>query len=274
MPLSPVLEPYVASLVAYDVELGAPGVHRGLPSTALTFVLPVDEPLEVSWAGVPGSRRSGWSSVSGLHPHPAEIHHSGRQTGLQLALTAAGARALLGVPAADVSGALTDLTELEGAAARCLRELPEQLHEACDWPERVRRVERALTTALAITGAPGPRAEVGRALARLSRLSSVGAVAADVGLSRRHLTTVVRAEVGISPKEYQRVARFQHSRAALTRAASGGRPSLAAVAGECGYADQAHLTREWTRLAGCSPGTWLRTELPFLQDLGHGGTPD
>ena len=30
----PVLAPYVTSLVAYDVDLGAPGVHRGLPSTS------------------------------------------------------------------------------------------------------------------------------------------------------------------------------------------------------------------------------------------------
>ena len=53
-PVAPALAPYVASLTAYDVDLGAPGVHRGLPSTTLTFVLPVGEPLDVGWQGVPG----------------------------------------------------------------------------------------------------------------------------------------------------------------------------------------------------------------------------
>ena len=45
-------------------------------------------------------------------------------------------------------------------------------------------------------------------------------------------------------------------------------PSLARVAAECGYADQAHMTREWHALAGSSPSAWLADEqLPFVQDL-------
>ena len=92
-------------------------------------------------------------------------------------------------------------------------------------------------------------------------------VADDVGYSRRHLSSVVRAECGVTPKEYQRIARFSASRARLADAAGSGRVSLASVAATSGYADQAHLTREWQALAGCTPTTWLRTEFPFLQDL-------
>jgi AraC-like DNA-binding protein len=87
-----------------------------------------------------------------------------------------------------------------------------------------------------------------------------------VGYCRRHLGTLLRAEVGISPKEYQRVARFERSRALLIAAAASGRPSLADVAAGAGYADQAHLAREWVRLAGCPPSTWIAEELPFVQD--------
>jgi AraC-like DNA-binding protein len=71
----------------------------------------------------------------------------------------------------------------------------------------------------------------------------------------------VREECGLAPKEYQRVARFEASRAVV------GRRPLAEVAAVCGYADQAHLAREWAALAGCPPSTWLREEFPFLQDL-------
>jgi AraC-like DNA-binding protein len=43
--------------------------------------------------------------------------------------------------------------------------------------------------------------------------------------------------------------------------------SLAAIAAECGYADQAHMAREWRTLAGASPTQWLADErLPFVQD--------
>lgn len=250
------LAPYVASLVAYDVDLGGPGVHRGLPSTTVTLVLPVGEPLDVSWADAPSSWRRGWSSVSGLHARPARIRHSGWQAGVQLALTVAGARALLGVPAAELAGELVELDEV----APWLRHLPEQL-AACAPGERAGLVGRTLAGELARRGLPAPRAEVGEALARLTRGTPVQQVADEVGYSRRHLGSLIRAEAGLAPKQVQRLGRFEASRARI------GRAPLAEVAHACGYADQAHLTREWVALAGCPPTTWLREEFPFLQDL-------
>ncbi|KQW50914.1 PE-PGRS family protein [Nocardioides sp. Root1257] len=255
-PVAPALAPYVSALTAYDVDLGAPGVHRGLPSTTLTFVLPVGEALDVGWRGVPTSRAARWSTVSGLHARPAEIHHDGHQCGVQLALTPAGARALFGLPAAELSG---EMLELDDVAPR-LRHLPERLAE-CPADQRSALVQRVLVAELARRGAPAARAEVGRALAGLTRGASVQDVADEVGFSRRHLATLVRRECGLTPQEVRRVGRFERSRGQL------GRRPLASVAHDCGYADQAHLTREWVDLAGCPPTTWLREEFPFLQDL-------
>ena len=117
------------------------------------------------------------------------------------------------------------------------------------------------------------RSEIGRALAGLTRGATVQRVADDVGLSRRHLGTLVRSETGVTPKEFHRIARFDASRSRLAAAAGTGRPSLADLAATIGYADQAHLTREWQALAGCTPTRWLRDEFPFVQDLvgGDGG---
>ena len=61
---------------------------------------------------------------------------------------------------------------------------------------------------------------------------------------------MVREECGVTPKEYQRIARFSASRARLAGARRRGRASIASVAAASGYADQAHLTREWQSLAG------------------------
>lgn len=255
--IHPALAPYVASLTAYDVDLGAPGVHRGLPGTTITFVLPVGEPLDVGWQGVPASRARRWSAVSGLHAHPAEIHHAGSQVGVQLGLTTAGAAVLLGVPAADLAGELVELGDVDPT----LRHLPERLAAAAP---RDRRgvVEAALLDRLAHRDAVAAHAEVGHALARLTRGAGVQEVADEVGYSRRHLGALVRRECGLTPQEVRRVGRFERSRALL------GRVPLAEAAQRCGFADQAHLTREWVALAGCPPTTWLREEFPFLQDLG------
>lgn len=264
-PVPRALRPYVEARVPYDVDFGAPGVHRGLPGTALTFVLPLDEPLSVSWPGRDGSLRRGWSSLAGLHAAPAAIHHDGTQRGIQLALTVAGARAVLGRPAAELAGSLTDLDE--AALPRPLRELPDRLHEAPTWTQRVALVDRALAAALTAAGDRPVRAEVGRALARLTSGARVTAVADEVGYSRRRLSTLVRGECGLTPKELQRVARFERARSLL------GRRPLAEVAARCGYSDQAHLSREWAALAGCSPTTWLREEFPFVQDRRGDGGP-
>jgi AraC-like DNA-binding protein len=257
MAVPTVLAPYVTSLVAYDVDMGAPGVHRGLPTTSLTFVLPMADPLDVGWLDG-RARQKRWSTVSGLHAGPAAIHHDGYQRGIQLGLTTAGARALLGVPAGALAGELLEV----GEVSTDLADLPERLH-GLDPASGLVVVARALTAALARHDAAGPRAEVGRALAGLTRGETVAAVAAAVGYSRRRLSTLVKQECGLAPKEYQRVARFETSRRHL-----GHRP-LAEVAADCGYADQGHLARDWADLAGCPPTTWLREEFPFLQDAGE-----
>ncbi|QDH10936.1 helix-turn-helix transcriptional regulator [Nocardioides dongxiaopingii] len=248
-----VLAPYVAGLVPYDV-CGEPGVHIGMPSTHLTLVLAVDEPLDVGWAG--GARVSSWANVAGLHPGPAEIRHGRRQRGVYLDLTVAGARALFGLPAGALAGALADVADVDPA----LRGLPEQLAATGprDWAGVV---TLALTAALARHDAAAPRAEVGRALARLTRGAGVAEVADEVGYSRRHLGDLVRAECGVSPQEYRRLARFERSHALVRDPAT----SLADAAARCGYADQSHLTREWVVLAGCSPSQWRHRELPSVQ---------
>ena len=99
----------------------------------------------------------------------------------------------------------------------------------------------------------------------------IAALAAEVGWSRRHLTERFTAEYGVGPKQLARVLRFEQSKAMLVRP---GRPTLASIAAECGYADQAHMARDWRDIAGSSPTQWLADEqLPIVQDdeLSPGG---
>ena len=245
---------------AYAVALERPRPHRGLPTTGLSLVLPVGEPLDVAWAGQALSRQKHWSCISGLHTRPAEIWCGVADRGIQLTLTTLGARALLGVPAAALAAELLSLDDV----APWLAGLPERLAGLEGWPQRLAVVEEELLAALARHGDPVVRPEVGEALARLVHGSSVQEVADEVGYSRRHLVNLVRAECGVGPKVFQRLARFERVRPALVAAAQGGR-SISAVAARCGYADQAHLAREWNELAGCPPSTWLAEEFPNLQ---------
>jgi transcriptional regulator GlxA family with amidase domain len=92
---------------------------------------------------------------------------------------------------------------------------------------------------------------------------AVQELAEDTGWSRRHLLTRFRAQVGLAPKPAARVLRFQRaSRLLVPTAVHDGHPappipSITDVAAACGYADHAHLVREFHALAGCTPSEYL-----------------
>jgi AraC-like DNA-binding protein len=261
-PPAPHLRPYVDRYVGYRQQGFAPGLHRGLPSRHLTFIVSLDEPVDI--AAMPDPRQPGGryqAFVSGLHAGPATIRHDGTQVGLSVDLTPVGARALLGLPAGALAGSLVDLEDVLGASSR---ELVDRLAAAATWPDRFAVLDAVLARGLAERAEARP--ETVRAWDRLVASGGtldVRTLAREVGWSRRHLSERFRAELGIPPKVAARVLRFERARRLLQRPE---RPALADVATTCGFYDQAHLNREWREMAGCSPMTWLAEELPSVQD--------
>jgi AraC-like DNA-binding protein len=94
------------------------------------------------------------------------------------------------------------------------------------------------------------------AAARLLASRPVGETADELGIAIRQLRRVFEANVGLAPKAYQRVIRFQRFLAAAERG-----HGLATAAAEVGYADQAHLTREVHALTGLTPARLLDERL-------------
>lgn len=77
-------------------------------------------------------------------------------------------------------------------------------------------------------------------------------------LGERQLRRRFEAAIGYGPKTFQRIVRFQRW-LALTRATTADERRLTDLAAEAGYADQSHLTRDATRLAGRPPAALLAT---------------
>ena len=269
------LAPYVDSIIGYRMDGYHPGEHVGMPSRHLTFVISFDDQLELSL--LPGSRRqfSRFDALlGGLHTSRVVIRHDGRQHGIILAVTPAGSRALFGLPAGALA---SDVVPLDVLWGRLAGELLDRLDAApATWPQRFAVVEGVLLRALTARvddplrrqtgdrrGVAAPRDDGWRGRHRCTRCRG--------GWSRRHLTERFTAEYGVGPKQLARVLRFERSKAMLVRP---GRPTLASIAAECGYADQAHMARDWRDIAGSSPTQWLADEqLPIVQDdeLSPGG---
>jgi transcriptional regulator GlxA family with amidase domain len=75
----------------------------------------------------------------------------------------------------------------------------------------------------------------------------------DPGLGARQLRRVIVRETGLTPKLHARIGRARAAINALSR-----ETRIAEVARACGYADQAHLTRELGAMLTMPPAAWLR----------------
>ncbi|WP_214366765.1 helix-turn-helix transcriptional regulator [Pseudonocardia sp. H11422] len=253
------LRPFVTAYSGYRMGAAEPGVHHGVPSAHLTFLLCLDGTVEV--LRTPGPARSPGSFVAmvgGLHDAPALIAQGVPQTGLQLRLTWRGARVLLGVPAGELAGDVVDLAALLGRRAAPLLD---RLATTAGWVQRFALLDATLADLVPPEhrGADpaGTVPEVGYAWERLTATGGtlrIGDLAREVGWSRRHLADRFRREVGLSPKAAARVIRFERA-CDLLRGPH--RPSLADVAARCGYVDQAHLARDFRELAGLTATAWL-----------------
>jgi AraC-like DNA-binding protein len=262
---APQLRALVGSYSGSRLEGFTPGTHRGLPSRHLTLVISLGAPVRLP-AG------SFVALAAGLRTGPAAITHDGSEHTVSVELTPAGARSLLGLPAAELAGEVVDLEEVLGPETS---ELAERVATAPGWRERFAVLDEVLTRCAGRTAeADESTAYAWRRLVGSGGAVRVGALADEIGYSRRQLTERFTREYGLTPKQAARVVRFERSwlllrRRERSRRVSPGRDrsSLAGVAAACGYYDQAHMAREWNDLAGCSPSTWLAAEeLPFVQD--------
>ncbi|MGW0732388.1 helix-turn-helix domain-containing protein [Streptomyces sp. NPDC002851] len=137
---------------------------------------------------------------------------------------------------------------------------------------------RALCAALLARDRPGVRDEVAEAWTWLARYHGAGTVrglAAHVALSERRLTTLFRAETGLTPKQAARLMRFERAKRRVVAAVSAReRLDLARVAADCGYYDHSHLVRDFRQYTGVSPTAWLAEECRNIQAGGHRNGPE
>jgi AraC-like DNA-binding protein len=262
---APPLREFVAWYTGYR-QAGVPVTrHRGLPSPFLTLILTLDDPLTILSHPDPKDPPGDYQTLlGGLHTTPALIDVPGRQSGVQIALSPLGARALLGLPAGELAGADIPADAVFGAS---LEGVHERVRCAGDWTRRFAEIDAWLVGRLRSGAASTPSPEVRHAwnlLLATGGTIAVADLADEVGWSDRHLRTRLAAETGLTPKAAARVIRFSRARRTLI-----GADNLADVAAGCGYFDQAHLDREFRALAGCAPSRWLAEEFRNIQSGHH-----
>jgi AraC-like DNA-binding protein len=110
---------------------------------------------------------------------------------------------------------------------------------------------------------PGLHPAVGFALAAFDRapgMTSIATVTRAIGMSAKRFIERFKIEVGVTPKRYCRIRRFQD---AVTKANRGGPLDWARVAQDCGYFDQAHFIHDFRSFAGLTPTGYLDARTAF-----------
>jgi AraC-like DNA-binding protein len=240
----PALAPWVRRVWALTAGDGGPG--RVLPDGCMDLVVTGGALLVAGpdTGPVPVARKPG-ETVVGIRFHPG-----------------AGS-VVLGPAASELRDTRVPLDAVWGREGR---ELQEQVTEAPP-PAGLAVLQARLLARLGAAADPDPDPLVAAAVRLLERRPAlpdrVGGLGTALGLGERQLRRRFLAAVGYGPKTLARVLRFQRLLELLDQAGTDspggarGRPSLAVAAADAGYADQAHMTTECSRLAGLPPTALL-----------------
>jgi AraC-like DNA-binding protein len=172
-----------------------------------------------------------------------------------------GAFPFLGLPAGELQNRHVSLEDLWGSYAS---EVYARVASAPTPEAKLRALEACLLGRLTM---PLERHQaVAFALEQFARPATrmVGDVTQQIGMSGRHFGSRFRDEVGLTPKLYCRVQRFQD---ALRRIHGRRQVELADLAYACGYFDQAHFNHDFRDFSGLSPSEYLASATPHLNHV-------
>jgi AraC-like DNA-binding protein len=199
--------------------------------------------------------------VAGPATGPVIVPLSPRTTVVGVRLRPGAAQSVLGVPASELVNRDTPLDDIWGAAASAVsaRVLAQPSLAA-----RLAASEAALAGRVADAAPLDPAIAAATLWLARHPEGRIGDLARFLDLGERRLLRRFAAAIGYGPKTLQRVLRLQR---ALRLAAGGARPgaSLAMIAVEAGYADQAHMSRELRALTGRSPAGLLQGSASTLE---------
>lgn len=231
------VRPWVACIWSTRGVVHVERGHRVLPDGCVDWML--DLGAEQPWRLVGPMQQAlqvplaGQVDVLGIRFRPGGVH---------------------GILPLEVHTLIDGSVPLQSLASAALRTLPHAELGALAPQARVLRLWSWLRQSL--HRAPCPITSAALHHWRSSSLS-VAALAQDLGISTRMLQRRLLTHTGYTPAALRALARF---RRALDVHARSSQPRWSTVALDAGYADQAHLCREFQRWAGATPQDWAATQ--------------
>jgi AraC-like DNA-binding protein len=246
----------------------APPKERRLPDGSMTVMINLrDDLMRIYDQQHPDQFQSYRGCIiSGAHSTFTIIDTTSQAAMLGIEFKPGGARPFFAVPLAELQNQVIALEMVWGAQARRLRE---RLLDAATPEHRFALLEQALLARLAPARISHPAVSSAlRAFQHLPHVPPIAAVAEGIGLSQTRFIHVFRDAVGLTPKQFCRVLRFQQ---VLRLLESGAPVKWVELALSCGYFDQAHFIHDFQAFAGLTPSTYLalrgehRNHVPLVE---------
>lgn len=240
--------------------------ERVLPTGTMEIVINLrDEALRVYDGKNPDRFQSlGGSLVCGAHSGFFLIDAAVQAHVMGVAFKPGGALPFLGLPAGELQDAQVPLEALWGREVANSRD---RLLEAETAEAKFRILEQELLARLARPLVRHPA--VAFALEEfwsVPHKRPISEVTTRTGLSPRRFIQVFSQEVGLNPKLFCRIRRFQE---ALRLCAGPERFEFGELALACGYFDQAHLIRDFRAFSGLSPTAYLKHRSEHRNHVPH-----
>ena len=209
---------------------------------------------------------TGRAAVIGTMSRPLIFRMTGPVDLLGVRVRPGGLAGFFALEAAELTDARVDLTNFWGPLAQ---ETWQRLGEATP-ADRVGLLQEVLGARA--NGRPYIDPFIRHCVTRIEAARGglrMGDLERSTGLSARQLERKFARNLGISPKTFARVVRFKSVVAAADRPDP---PDWVRLAGDCGYADQPHLVREFKAFSGLTPTDYREAastpphDVGFLQD--------
>ena len=251
---SPPLSQFVEMFWYYEGEAGGPHKkERLLPqgSSELVVNLREDEIRLYDQKNLKESHKLGGTAICGPHSRFFVIDTAEQDCVAGAHFKAGGAFPFFDLPFSELHNEQVSLEVLWGRAAIRLRD---RLLEEPTPESKLRRFEGILLEQ--ICRPLGRHRAVNYALLRLgAEHAPVAELSDEIGISSRRLVDVFSQQVGLTPKLFARVQRFQN---VIQNLPSEQDVDWVQVALDCGYYDQAHFIHDFRSFSGLSPGTYLK----------------
>jgi AraC-like DNA-binding protein len=264
---SPPLDRFISSLWFCQSEPRSFALERVLPSGAAQLIINLKEDQTRTYDAESGAVTTAHGTIlSGVSTRYGIIDTVEQECVAGVCFRPGGTGPFFSIPADLIcdSGMPLEFAWDRGRAAR----LREQLLAAATPAVKLDTLERAMLDAWKDSAVDAAIAFALRTFAERPHIAKIEAVANEIGLSSKRLVERFRTTVGMPPKRYCRLLRFQR---ALASAERGREVDWTHIAVDCGYFDQAHFIHDFRSFAGITPTgydagrTQFRNHVHFLQ---------